>query len=127
MSRTDVHAPARVKDRDPAWRSHFTPEHRHVIQECWDPELCRYLVRRTVMCDLDRFLAGEEKTHCQMRYTGPNNIMCGCRMCTGQADRKHGRRRERAEWRVIRQDVLKTTAADRDDIVVLHPIAGRTW
>lgn len=41
---------------------------------------------------------------------------CGCNLCVGQLWRKQLCRQERAAWRQIRQDLLKTQAADREDM-----------
>jgi len=122
MSRTDVHVPGWVKERDPAWwRTHYTEDHRHVRQ-IWDPEAQRWGRQRAVDCDLDRFLAGERDTNCSMRLAGSsNNISCGCRLCTGQPARKLARRQERADWRAAAREILKTGPVDLDAIDVPKP------
>lgn len=48
------------------------------------------------------------------------NLCCGCKRCTGQAGRKQERRRDRTWWRKHRQQILSTTAGDRD-IIDLSP------
>jgi hypothetical protein len=128
MSRTDVHVPGWVKERDPAWwRTHYTEQHRHVRQ-IWDPETQRWGAQRAVDCDLGRFLAGERDTNCSMRLAGPsNNISCGCRQCTGQDERKLGRRRERAIWRAAARMILKTDHAELDAIDVPAPTRRCPW
>lgn len=128
MSRTDVHAPGWVKERDPAWwRTHFAERHRHVRQ-FWDPQTQRWSVQRAVDCDLDRFLAGERDTNCSMRLTGaPTNISCGCRICTGHDERKRARRRERAAWRAAARTMLATGCADPGSVDVSTPYRRCRW
>jgi hypothetical protein len=118
MSRTDVHAPYWVKERDPAWRRVFMPAHRHTICEHYDREGGHWLVRREVPCDLADFLAGSRTTHCGMVYVGGRNICCGCRLCTEQMWQKQDHRSERGRWRSIRQSLLRVPAEDRDDMDV---------
>lgn len=116
MSRTDVHAPAWVKEHDPAWRREMVADHNHTVSEHWDPQLRRHLVRRLVPCDLPKFLAGANGTRCRMRYAGGRNVYCGCNLCTGQAGRRLARRQERVRWRSKRQELL---AAGREDLDVV--------
>jgi hypothetical protein len=51
---------------------------------------------------------------------------CGCNLCVGQLFRKHLRRQERAAWRQVRQGLLKTQAADREDMDEYAPVSV-TW
>jgi hypothetical protein len=118
MSRTDLHAPYWVKERDPAWRRVFVPAHRHVVCEHYDEEAGHWLLRREVPCDLAEFLAGTRTTRCRMMYVGGRNICCGCRLYTGQMWRKQDRRSARGRWRAIRQSLLRVAAEDRDDMDV---------
>lgn len=48
---------------------------------------------------------------------------CGCNLCVGQLTRKHLRRQERGAWRQVRQDLLKTQAADYDDADWYAPVS----
>jgi len=86
MSRTDVHAPNWVKERDPAWRHYFVEDHDHSSGDC----------------DLNAYLAGRQRkrTRCTIRWRARGrNICCGCPMCTGKEWRKMDRRQERYEGR----------------------------
>ena len=86
MSRTDVHAPYRVKMKDPGWRALFVEEHDHSQGEC----------------DLAKFLAAKYwiGTQCSMNFLWDgHNIHCGCGMCTNHIGRQLGRRRERHQTR----------------------------
>lgn len=118
MSRTDVHRPGWVQERDPHNRRHFVADHNHTIHEAWDPQQRRWLVRRAVDCDLHAFLAakGWAPTRCRMRYIGGRNIYCGCDMCTGRHWQRLARRRERHQWRRTAREILATV--DRTDIDV---------
>jgi hypothetical protein len=85
MSRTDVHAPAWVKERDPGWAHAFHEQHDH----------------RHGRCDLDRHDTRNWRcSHChiQSRWTG-RNIHCGCPLCTGHHWNRAERRRDRHQWR----------------------------
>jgi hypothetical protein len=125
MSRTDVHAPAWVKEHDPAWRHHFEPVHVHTVQEHWDAQQQRWLVRREVPCDLADFRTGARNTRCRLRPVGGRNIYCGCRNCTGYYGRRWSRRRERAAWRAAQREALRTAPEDRDAIDVVMPLPKR--
>lgn len=89
MSKTWVHQPWWVKQRDPRWRNHFRVDHSH----------------EDGICDLAVFLAREEgywvRNGCRIdiRWQG-RQIHCGCRMCTDQKSRKLSRRRERHQIRM---------------------------
>lgn len=48
---------------------------------------------------------------------------CGCNLCVGQHFRKYLRRQERGAWRAVRQRLLKTQAADREDMDWYAPIS----
>ena len=106
MSRTDVHAPAWVKERDPAWRSCFKESHNHSwhiygYEKRKDRpglDLYKPIWKRVDRCDLDVYLAarGWVRTACQIVYAHRGrNIFCGCGMCTGKDDRKLGNRSDR--------------------------------
>lgn len=119
MSRTDVHAPYRVKLRDRGWAAHFVDEHRHDDQT------------KEQVCDLEEFLADPDLTYWQGCYrnfvSAGMNVHCGCRMCTNQIGRRHARRAERIEVRARLRDAVKTLAADRDLIDVPPASASRKW
>lgn len=108
MSRTDVHAPAWVKERDPLWRSNHRESHNHLWQRVgsekvvyedgrihWEP-----IWEKVERCDLDVYLAAREwvRTACRIEYvhTG-RNIYCGCNMCTGKIYRKLSRKADRTQ------------------------------
>lgn len=91
MSRTDVHAPGWVKQRDPLWRDHFQERHNH----------------ERGPCDLELSLTARDwiRTRCYIawRWRG-RRIYCGCRMCTEQIGRRISNRRERHDAkRALRQ------------------------
>lgn len=95
MSRTDVHTPYWVRQRDPAWHECFVEEHDHSKGPC----------------DLEIFLAAGNsyvRTRCyiEMRWTG-RNLYCGCRMCTGHHERHHENKQARMKWHTERQELLK--------------------
>jgi hypothetical protein len=114
MSRTDVHRPAWVQERDHTMRREFVAEHRHTIVEDYDQDSGRWLVRREVPCDLEEHLTGHgwARTRCGLRYVGGRNTFCGCQLCTGRAPRKLARKQERVRWRAERQRLLAETSAD---------------
>lgn len=92
MSRTDVHAPAWVKERDPGWRHAFVEVHDH----------------RAGRCDIDQHDPSDwqaSSCHITLRWTG-RNIHCGCRLCTGHHWRKLDNRRQRVAWRGERARLL---------------------
>jgi hypothetical protein len=115
MSRTDVHAPWWVKERDPLWRDHFVEHHDH----------------STSVCDLAAYLAAGNtwtSTTCYITWTPRRrNIGCGCRMCTGQHGRKLGRRQQRTAWRAMSRDAVKTSPADRDGLDIAPPGRFTAW
>lgn len=86
MSRTDVHAPDWVKQRDPGWRAHYRAGHDHSHGPC----------------DL-HFYDGRAlwaATNCHLYLVSSDrNIHCGCRLCTGHDDRRADRRHDRHEAR----------------------------
>lgn len=50
------------------------------------------------------------------------NLLCGCKLCTGQVDRKLARRQERVEWRATAGWLLAVVrAGERDDLDVPPP------
>lgn len=101
MSRTDVHMPYWVKQTDPGWRHAFTEDHDH----------------GRGACDLEHQNPHDwQATRCHIgdRYTG-RNIHCGCRMCTGQFERKQDSRRARTKWRAARQALLAATHRDEPE------------
>lgn len=110
MSRTDVHAPAWVKDRDPAWHNEYREDHNHgqwVVRWEHHPRKWVPIYETVTRCDLGDFLAGAQKTACRMSYAGHRNIYCGCWMCTGHPWQRQDRRRLRhMEQRMLRE-VLK--------------------
>lgn len=133
MSRTDVHAPYRVKARDPGWRDHFTEHHNHAqrvtgaTREPGPPPRWVHRYEIVVRCDLADFLAGVEDTACSMGYVGRRrNIFCGCRLCTGADGRRLARRQERVRWRSARAALLAALPAERGDVDV-PPIRGKAW
>jgi hypothetical protein len=119
MSRTDVHRPGWVQEREPTLRRHMVARHYHWLNEydlCTHEPPCRghvrlhryddrpyHLVRHPAACDLHLFEAakGRKVTRCQLVYRGGRNIYCGCRGCTGHDERRQRRRRERADGRAV--------------------------
>lgn len=53
--------------------------------------------------------------------------ICGCNLCTQQFWRKYLRRQERMAWRTVRQRLLKTQAADREDMDWYTPFPTAAW
>jgi hypothetical protein len=119
MSRTDVHRPWWVLERDPHMRRDFVPHHNHWALEDWDPELRRWRIRRTVACDLAERLTGPggKDTRCVL-YPSGSRRFCSCPLCGQQAARKQGHRRERTWWRSTRAQLLAATVEDRDELDV---------
>ncbi len=113
MSRTDVHTPFRVKVLDPEWRPFFRESHRH----------------ETGPCDLHQFDPMDwPATRCHIDWVASNrNIHCGCRLCTGQAGRRLGRRRDRTRLRAELRDLVKSDRAGRDDADVVTPRRNTAW
>lgn len=112
MSRTDVHAPPRVKIFDPGWRAYFREHHDH----------------RDGICDLAEFVAAKRwvDTRCQIWLAyADRNIFCGCRICTGHHWRKASHRQQRTALRAALRGVVKTSPADREGIDIPPP--GRDW
>lgn len=112
MSRTDVHRPVWVIELDPFCRNWVKDFHDHEAGFC---DLEQYLLTRNWAAT---------KCHRQI-WTGAPNL-CGCQLCTCQFGRKYNRRQERAAWRGIRQQLLKTAAEDYEDVDV-PPIDGGKW
>lgn len=127
MSRTDIHRPGWVKERDPHLRQQHRVEHDHWHRDHWDPELKRYLVRLSVPCDLHLAHAGPgwTWTRCRYTYVGQQH-QCGCKQCTGQDGRKVARRQERARWRAARQRALAEHRGGHRDIDIA-PIRRKAW
>src|SRR5689334_10105567 len=107
MSRTDVHAPEWVKERDPLWRDqykevhnhgwHTTGSQKHVDEDGYVSY--RPIGRRVERCELEDYLAAREwvRTACYITLRpGCRNICCGCQMCTGQFYRKLSRKADRS-------------------------------
>jgi hypothetical protein len=108
MSRTDVHAPYRVKLCDPEWQKYVYEEHDH----------------DDGTCDIDHFDPGDwQATHCHrgMIWFG-RNIHCGCNLCTGHYWVRFARRRERVAVRAVCREAVKL--ADREDVDVWVPWKG---
>lgn len=66
-------------------------------------------------CDLEQFLASNKwiRTHCYRTPTAAMPSLCNCLMCSGvEIDAV---KRNRAQWRVARQQLLKTRFEDLDD------------
>ncbi len=96
MSRTDVHRPKWVQDRDRLTRP-MIEVHRH----------------ETGPCDLDAWRAQKGHHHrsrCYLLYVGGRNPYCGCRLCTGHDGRLAANGKARARWRTDRAML----GADRD-------------
>ena len=89
MSRTFVHAPAWVKERDPRWRNHFQTVHDHDDGIC---DLAAYLAH-------DGYRVRGRMCHVALCWRG-RQIHCGCAMCTGAWTRRWGRRRSRQQARL---------------------------
>lgn len=108
MSRTDVHRPGWVQERDPVDRRWFVPQHRHFEVSDWDPDARRWLRRFVVPCDLGEYLAakGAPQTRCRLAYRGGRNIYCGRWCCTSHDAKKAGNRADRTRWRAERQALL---------------------
>ena len=101
MSRTDVHRPMWVLERDPTIRHWFVEEHNH----------------EKGPCDLDRFTFRDWRRgqRCYLNISGACPNLCGCKLCTGWPTRWQERRQERMLWREARQKALKTVAKDLED------------
>lgn len=82
MSRTDMHTPYWVKERDPGWAASFYPIHDHRYGPC---DLAQW--------QADRLYDG----YCQMQpVTG---FRCGCPICTQRQARRYHHRQARTAWR----------------------------
>lgn len=108
MSRTDVHAPCWVKERDPLWRDQYKEVHNHTWQyerseKHKDEDGYTYyksIYRKVERCELDEYLAAREwvRTACYITLApGCRNISCGCHMCTGHIYRKLSRKADRLQ------------------------------
>jgi hypothetical protein len=115
MSRTDVHAPWWVKERDPGWRGHFAEDHDH----------------STGPCDLARRVAAGRnwvRTRCSIVLVNRRrNIGCGCPLCTGQAGRKRGRRQERTALRAAARAAVKASRADQNEVDIAPARRITAW
>lgn len=111
MSRTDVHRPPRVQEKDPYLQGDYVDVHRH----------------EGGSCDLSEYLEsdGGGETDCYRAYVGWRNTYCGCRMCTAQFHRKLHQRRIRAHWRMGLRRMMTALPEDRDTVDV-HPLHW-TW
>lgn len=83
MSRTWVHQPWWVKERDPRWRDHFQEIHNHDKGVC---TLADYLANRA------NYIGG--RCHISWCWRG-RQVHCGCRMCSAHWSRRSLRRWER--------------------------------
>lgn len=110
MSRTDVHAPNWVKERDPLWRDQFKEVHnhgwlsdgseKHVDEDGYTSYKRTW--RKVERCELDIYLSARQwvRTACYVTLApGCRNICCGCNMCTGQTFRKLSRKVDRLQTR----------------------------
>jgi hypothetical protein len=113
MSRTDVHVPHWVKEKDPLWRRHFVEVHNH----------------ENGTCDLHLRLEarGWIRTRCYINiHWQGRQIHCGCKMCTNQIGRRLGNRRERHDAkRAIRKGAWDFDHAHRRDAWVSWPVSSR--
>ena len=111
MSRTDVHRPWWVLERDPHMRRDFKPDHNHWILTDWDPELGTWRTRLSAPCDLGqgRLGPGPRDTRCTF-YPSGRRRFCSCGLCGQQAARRYSHRQERTWWRSIRAQLLATAA-----------------
>jgi hypothetical protein len=127
MSRTDVHRPWWVQERDPHVRRDLLPHHNHWVLEDWDPELRMWRSRRSVPCDLDERLsaAGYRGTRC-MLYPNGRRRFCPCRRCGTHPGHKLARRQERTRWRSARARLLAAIAEERDELDV-PAFRGSAW
>lgn len=121
MSRTDVHRPAWVQRRDTTLRQAFVLQHHHWEHECWDKELKRHLVVRSVPCD-----AGAVDARCQLWPRG-RNLFCGCQLCVGRAGRRLTRRQERTRLRAQLRATVKTGPTDVADLDIPAPGPSTVW
>ncbi|MFC4022045.1 hypothetical protein ACFOW4_29475 [Micromonospora sp. GCM10011542] len=112
MTRTDIHRPERVQQRDPLMRHWFTDTHEHGRGPC----------------DLDEFLASPDRirTRCYRQTSAQAPNLCGCQLCTFQSQRRLGRRQERVAWRSIRRRLLAEHRGGESDLDV-PPIRGKAW
>jgi len=109
MSRTDVHAPNWVKERDPLWRDQYKEVHNHgwhitgSVKHVDEDGYVSYkpVGRKVERCELDDYLnvreCGYVRTACYVTLApGCRNICCGCNMCTGKIYRKLSRKVDRS-------------------------------
>lgn len=95
MSRTDVHVPLWVRERDPQWRHHFYADHDHATGPC---DLADRIARPHLPWSA---------TRCHINLINRSrNICCGCHQCTGQRGRRYQNGQRRAAWRTDRQRLL---------------------
>src|SRR5690606_9708720 len=106
-SRTDVHAPGWVKERDPLWRDCFKEDHNHSWyvtghEKVTDSEgRVRWasIWKKVERCDLDVYLKDVDfrvRTACSIVYSHKGrNIHCGCNLCTNQVGRRLANRSDR--------------------------------
>lgn len=100
MSRTYVHRPIWVMERDPRVRHWFSDFHDH----------------SDGTCDLHVYLAANDwvRTRCYRQPWTQAPNLCGCRLCTGQGGRKRSRRRQRARAKRALRETAKYNSADVD-------------
>lgn len=79
-----------------------------------------------LLCDLEEFLSTRswKRTRCWRQVWIQAPSLCGCWLCSG--DHRLSRRQERVMWRTVRQDLLKTTPEDYEDIDV-PPLRGSSY
>lgn len=105
MSRTDVHAPGWVKERDPLWRANHREHHNHHQYVIGHEKVktedghTKYkpIWKKVERCDLDDYLAlrgwSYTRTACSIQFwSNGRNVHCGCNLCTNFIGRRHDRR-----------------------------------
>ncbi len=107
MSRTFVHRPVRVQERDRRFRGWFRDFHHH----------------GDGVCDFDDYMVRgwQLGQRCWRRLWTSAPRLCGCRLCVDQPGRKVRRRRERVVLRAAVRDVVKTGPDNWWDIDIVEP------
>ena len=123
MSRTDIHRPYWVQTQDPTVRPRLRANHHHWINEDWDPEQRRHLVRRTAPCTIN----DRDSLRCAWWPAERGNPFCGCRMCTGAPQRRHAHRRDRTVLRGQLAAARAAANAGHDDIDIPAPGPASKW
>lgn len=105
VSRTWVHQPYWIKQRQERWRNFFYEYHNHINGEC----------------DLDSSPSrGWYPGNCHLADSSRGrNIHCGCWMCSGSPFRRIQRRMERHQWRRQQKELLSDV--DRNEFDVILP------